>query len=110
MPNDKSRLHIQKELPDLGIKINVFSDEPQEAFNLMLSMMCLVGEADLPRKPSEAHLARLNNEALAKVKTASDTVPQPAARSNGSKQSKPVCRDCGYDGAVKLVSFTASWA
>jgi len=113
MANDKSRLHIQKEIPEMGVKINVFGDDPQEAFDLMLSIICLVGEADIPKRPSQANLARLHDDALAKVKTDDDTMPKPSPRPNGNRNpvaggalNKPCCPDCGNSDSVDLITFT----
>jgi len=79
MAQDKSRLHIKKQLPG-GYEINVFADSPDEAVGLMTDLLCEIGECDRPSPDlSRAHRDRILDEARTAAVQATTRAERQAA-------------------------------
>lgn len=90
-----SRLHIQKQFPDCQIVLNVFGEEPQETFDLCLTMAALIaGELYVKPKPTQAQRELANAEVKAR---------QVRQKSTGA--DKPVCQECGTDESMELIAW-----
>jgi len=90
-----SRLHIQKQFPDCQIVLNVFGEEPQETYDLCLTMAALIAGELVKPKPSQAQREMANAEAKTRQ-----------VRSRSSSNNKPVCQECGTDASMELISWT----
>lgn len=92
-----SRLHMQKQLPDFGIVLNLFADTPGELWALYSSMLAVIDN-----EVASAYIKATK----ASAKPASRqprSVAQPS-RGNGGA-NKPVCQECGSNEAMELISW-----
>jgi len=87
-----SRLHVQKQLPELGIIVNIFGDTAKDVFDLYLEAVSLF---TAPRPPSGAKREVANAAQLAEqIKLKKETVP--------------TCPYCRHHGQVELVQWTTA--
>jgi hypothetical protein len=93
-----SRLHMQKQLPDFGIVLNLFADTPEELWSLYSSMLAVIDNevASAYIKATKASAKPVRQQ------------PRPAAqpsRGNGGIANKPVCQECGTNEFMELISW-----
>jgi hypothetical protein len=93
-----SRLHMQKQLPDFGIVLNLFADTPEELWALYSSMLAVIDNevASAYIKATKASAKPVSRQ------------PRPAAqpsRGNGGVANKPVCQECGSNESMELISW-----
>ena len=92
-----SRVHIKKDIPQLNVQVNIFGDDPEEAFNLYLQTSALMVADPVqpsPPKPSRAHIDRLSHEAQARQ-----------AQKQAGIVNTPVCQECGTDESMELIEW-----
>jgi hypothetical protein len=93
-----SRLHMQKQLPDFGIVLNLFADTPEELWSLYSAMLSVIDNevASAYIKASKASAKPVHQQ------------PRPTtqpSRGNGGFANKPVCQECGSAEAMELISW-----
>lgn len=97
MADAKSKLHIKKELPDLGITVNAFADTPDEALDIIVRTIGLAqGDIEPRKRPNQAQREMANAQNRA------------GHRGNGGSVHKgqPCCQECGSDEAMELIRWT----